>query len=284
VRNRKFYPALLFSLRTAPFQETRQTILASLPSIRRISSSRSTMSGLFRSQGRSPANLGRVANRSRGRRRGLGSSTSRGSGQAMSLAVPPFNATFTAGKRLRFEASGAGTVPVTVQDLFDLFCMATSAIAAYRLFSGVRVRKVQAWGPMPASLVPTTVALEWANATNVAMSIGGPNRIVSDTSMGATRAAFVSGRPPAGSLASFWLSGVTPSSGVSPTVFTLNLPSNTIVDLTLDFVLQNDLDGASQQPQAVSAAVAGASTGEIYLRKLDSNGAGLLVPVSYVTI
>jgi hypothetical protein len=195
-------------------------------------------------------------------------------GQNRSIPAPPsFNATFQSHKTLRFEASSAspaGGTLITSQDLYDLLCMATSTTAAYDLFSGLRLRKIRIWGPMPSSLVPVTVAIEYlANST-----VGQPSRIKCDTSIGSTKAAYVEFAPPAKSLLDFWVPSVSATSLIA-----LTFPANAIVDVVMDFVLQN-----GETPEAVGAAVSGATVGKIYCRALDSNGSGLLSPVQYPTI
>jgi hypothetical protein len=56
-------------------------------------------------------------------------------------------------------------------------------------------------------------------------------------------------------------------------------PSGSVVDVHMSLILQ---DG--ETPSAVLAAVGGATIGKIYVRALDSNETGLLVPLSYPTI
>lgn len=189
-------------------------------------------------------------------------------------APPPFNATVVTHKRLRFEASSAspaGGTLISGEDLFDLFCMATSAIAAYQLYSAIRVRNIHIWGPMPASLAPVTCSIEYLSTGSF---LGQPAKIRSDTSMGSTKAAYVTYKPPAKSLLENWVPAQTGTPLIS-----LVFPANSVIDIELDLVLQN-----GESPVAVGAAVAGATVGKIYVRALDSNGSGLLPPVSYPTI
>jgi len=189
-------------------------------------------------------------------------------------APPPFMAALVTRKRLRFEASSAspttGTL-LTSEDLFDLIVMATSATSAYQIMTGVRVRKIHVWGLMTASLTPVTVAIEYLSTGSF---LGQPSKIKSDTSMGATRAAYVSFAPPPKSLLENWVPANSAANLIS-----LTFPANSIVDVEFDFVVQN-----GEAPQAVGAAVLGATVGKIYCRALDSNGSALLVPVQYPAI
>jgi len=185
------------------------------------------------------------------------------------LAPPTFNAAVVIRKKLRFVASGAGQANVTQQNILDLLCVATSATAAYRLMSAVRIRNITVWGPMSSSLVPVTVSVEYPNVSY----ISGPTKIRSDSSMGATKAGLVIFPPPPDSMQVNWLADNSQIAAI------LQIVTGSVVDIDLDLVLQN-----GETPVAVSAAVAGATVGEIYCRALDSTGSKLLTPVSYPTI
>jgi len=124
---------------------------------------------------------------------------------------------------------------------------------------------------MSASLTPVTVAIEYLTSGNF---LGQPSKIKSDTSMGATRAAYVQFAPPPKSLLENWVPFNSAANLIS-----LSFPANSIVDVEFDFVIQN-----GETPIAVGAAVLAATVGRVYCRPLDSNGSGLLVPVSYPTI
>lgn len=188
-------------------------------------------------------------------------------------APPAFNATVIARKRLRFSGTAAsGNTPVTFQDIYDLLVVATGATSATQLFSGARVRNVSIWGPMSATLAPVTCAIEYPP---IGAFPGQPSRIKSDTSMGSTRAAYVSFRPPVDSVAARWL----PAPNIGTVFLNLIYPAGSIIDIDLDLTLQN-----GETPQTVGAAVVGATAGKVYCRALDSNGGVNLVPVSYPTI
>ncbi len=175
------------------------------------------------------------------------------------------------GKVFRFKATGASTGSVIkVSDISDLLCMAATATSAYALASAIRVTKVEMWGPMDSTLAPVTVSCDFAGQT--AGSVG-PSSLKSDTSLG-TRGAHLVAKPPKDSQASLW----QPNNS-SSTLFTLIFPAGAIVDLHYSFVIQESA-GAT----AVTAAVAAATVGQVYLRKLDSSGTAVLAPVSYISI
>ncbi len=183
-----------------------------------------------------------------------------------------FTPTKTIRSTYRFQSSAAlSRVAVTIQDLLDLLCVAESATVATGLCQGVKLQAAKIWGPMASSLEPVTVAIEYANSATV----GAPTSLRSDTSMGSAKAAALSYPPPQGSLASLWLSSGSPSQ----TILYLTGPSGSIVDIVLHQVLLSETAA-----MAVSHAVSGATPGQVYVRALDSNGSGLLVPVEYPTI
>jgi len=187
-------------------------------------------------------------------------------------APPPFNATISVmRKKFRFQNNGvAGPYTITDSELLDLFCVASSTTAAYRLASAVRLRSIQIWAPA-ASGGAVTTSVEFPQTGQV---FSGPTTVRSDTSMGATNNAHVSAVPPKDSLQSKWI-----STGNGVNYLILVLPENSIVDIAMDLVLQN-----GEAPHAVTAAVTGATVGSIYVRALDSAGSADLIPVSYVTV
>lgn len=182
---------------------------------------------------------------------------------------PPFQPNLAVRRKLRFESSAALTsAPVIVADLFDLVAMAATATSAFGVYNSVRLRGIEIWGPMASDLKPVTVSVEYDGG-----NVGSPRVLFSDTSMGAMLCAHVKTRPPVRSLSSFWLT----SGGT--TLFRLTAPANSVIDVDLDFVLQ---DGSGAQ--AVGAAVAGATAGVVYVRSLNSNGLANIPPLSFPTI
>lgn len=175
---------------------------------------------------------------------------------------PPAISSFNPNRyRLRFGAIGGGAVyTIGVNDLYDCVCMAVSTTAARRLFSAIRVRKVELWGAPVSSSTPT------GNSVSIRdLSItpnGGSQALVSDTHLGADRPSHVVWRPRQGSMASEWL----PSTSTAALLNVL-CSQGSILDIEFDAVI-----GA--QPSLVNSAVGAAITsvlGEIYVRALDSN-------------
>lgn len=212
---------------------------------------------------------------------------SRGTRQARTTArpkkpsastVPSFQSTFTVSKTLRFNATSAAltsNTPIAASDILQCMVMAATAILPYQLFSAVRLRRVKIWGPVPSALTPVTVSVQFpADVGATATQLSGPSKIYSDTVIGSTKAAFVSCAPPSGSLSAMWQS----SAQASVPLFILNGPVGSIVDISVDLVLQNG------ETPVQGAATIGATVGQIYCRDLDKSGSSQLSPVSYTTI
>jgi len=192
------------------------------------------------------------------------------------IAHPPaFTSTFIVKKKVRFQASAAGSADVVqIASIGDLWCVATTATSASQLAEFIRIKKIEMWGPMASDLVPVTVTCDWTGAATAGL-FGKSNR-VSDTSVGSTEPAHILSRPPQGSQIAEWLNAAN-----SNTAFQLTFPSGTVVDFTYELVVRD-----SGSTQAVGTAVVGATVGANYLRALDnrSPGTGVLIPVAYSTI
>lgn len=185
----------------------------------------------------------------------------------------PLSATVQVDKVIRFKAATAmSAAVVAITDLLDLFCVATSATAAYQLPSAVKLRRIEMWAP-PAS-DSSSVVLSIEDVVS-ASGVGGPSRIKEDVSMGATRPAHVTWKPAPGSTQSMWGSTV-----VSGALVEITGPAGTVIDVHLSWVLQ---DGES--PLTVSGVVAGATVGRVYIRSLNSTTSLTQIPpVSFPTI
>lgn len=172
-------------------------------------------------------------------------------------------------KVVRFKNTAAlSNVSVIAQDLLDLFCVATSAVAAYGLATSVKVRKLEMWvDPVAGGSFCSIEDLTNGN-------VGAPSRIKEDTTLGVTRPAHLVWKPATGSLQSLWC-----NQGVGGKLFELNSSGAGYVDVHYSFVLQ---DG--ETPIAVGAVVAGATVGQLYCRALNSSTGTNLLPVSYPTI
>lgn len=207
----------------------------------------------------------------RGARRRVTQTKSPANGSRGPNFPPQITSSIQIDKTIRFKASSAlSDASVNVNDLHDVLCMAVTATSAYRLPRTVKLRKIEAWAP------PDNVGASVTLSVEDVLTIGGfsaPSRRVEDVTMGQSRPAHVVWTPKNDSPLSKWLSNLSASALI------LNAPTGTTFDVSLSYILQ---DGES--PIAVSAAVAGATVGQMYIRSLNSTGSNNLPPVSYSTI
>ncbi len=144
--------------------------------------------------------------------------------------------------------------------------MAVTATQAYRIWDSVRIKRVEMWCAVdPTTGSPVSPAIEFPGNSGSGMKY-------SDTALGFTDIAHVSASPPQSSLAWDWL-----PSGATTTICELNVPKNTVVDMILDVTFAD-----IEAPPVVG--VVGAVPSLIYMRALDNNGSGYLVPIGYLTI
>ncbi len=176
-------------------------------------------------------------------------------------------------KIIRFQAQATATTAVITQrDLGDFLCMATGATAAYQLISAFKINSVEMWGNTSAvGALGLTVSIDWAGTT--AGTYGSSSK-QSDTVLGVARVPHLFSKPPAKSQVAEW----QPSLG-SAQLFTIFLQAGGVIDVNVSIILRDDTG-----VQAVSAAVAGATVGQMYYRCLDSTSTNLLLPVSLPTI
>jgi hypothetical protein len=176
---------------------------------------------------------------------------------------PPINPQIKHQQRMRYVvrptagAAGLANQQVTYAQILDGIIVATSAVTASKLFDQVKIKAVEIWaaGLTPQSGVvntPATVSLTF-NGDTVGSS--GSARVFSDTSVSIQPAHIRC--TPEKSQASQW------QADGAGNAFIFSAPNGAIIDVEVQF--RND-DSA---PTA-SAAVVGATTGEIYYRGLDS--------------
>lgn len=176
----------------------------------------------------------------RGQRRARNSRRNRNRNRGNAIAAPaPFQASITFSKKFRFSVPSATTgVTITSQDIAMFLCMPGLVLEAstrvYALIDRFKVRMVEVYGPMGASLAPVTVKVEYLTGTPFTSGISSSSKLYSDTSMSSVSAAHLKVAPEIESLASKYTSI---QSAVELVRF--QLPANSIVDFTLDVVLND---------------------------------------------
>lgn len=176
--------------------------------------------------------------------------------------------------RFRFVANGSSySGIISFDDLADLLCVATGAIAAFRLFDAVRLREVEIWACNAAGDASNTAEVEFLNTATT----GGPGVTFSDTAMGLQNIAHVHAKPPKGSRADLWLNNATGQLGNDYALFRLAVPKGGIVDIVLEGCFYDNDTSVS-----VTGTVASATVGKIYCRPLDSaQNTAHLLPISW---
>lgn len=207
---------------------------------------------------------------------------SRRSGRNDSLRVipnpPQFNATIRCSHKFRFKATSAFTdLVIATSDLMSLIVDGLTTTTSASIFSAFKVKRVSLWGPPASDLVPVTVSLEYANPLSNS-GFGARRLLYTDTSVGSTEVAFVTGVPLTGTSAAAWQNVVLTTTTTNGASFTLSGPINTIIDVDMDLVLQN---GESAFTGPVGTALV---AGRLYGNSLDGGIAGLLQPVGLVLL
>lgn len=181
---------------------------------------------------------------------------------------PPFTSTIVVTKVVRFSATALGTNIVSGASLQSVLSVGNNTNSStLSLASAVKLHSVEVWAPPPQSSAPTTLTLEWLG--NTTTGIVSNNRIISDTALGSTVCAHVKGKPPVGSLPSFW---VDDSAG---NLFQIAAPAGSIVDVTASW----QITGSSTHVSAVATS----ANGQVYELALDGPATNNLVPMAFVT-
>jgi hypothetical protein len=172
---------------------------------------------------------------------------------------PQWSSTIKTNFTQRFVCTtGINQLSITNIDLLDLKCVATAANAAYRLLSGLKVKKVSMWAANSAAVSSNTIALEWFTGNP---AFGNDSKYIADTAVGTTNVAHIACKPPQGSFSASWL----PNTATSYGVFNLTAPQGTVVDVEMTVSFSDDEAGV-----AVTGTVAAATVGYLYTRHLDS--------------
>jgi hypothetical protein len=171
--------------------------------------------------------------------------------------------------KVRYQANAGSNPVIAVSSLLDSLAVGTTAATLARTLAAIRIKQIEIWGPMDSSLAPAVIVVNWLN-TNGGL-FGGPDKIISDTSMGSTEVAYIKTSPPRGSLASQWFQDISTQ---ATSVLQLGFPANAIVDVLFEGVFNYD-----GNLHACFTSGSGVTIGANYIRPLDvSTGFPVLVP------
>lgn len=156
--------------------------------------------------------------------------------------------------RFRYFVVNAGTITTTPAKLLDCCGLfARTVNIASSIASSVRVRSVEAWAaPFAAGAAAATasVKLNWGDPTT---AISAVSRDVMATSTNPSQPAHIFARPPMGQK---YYSGEWNASTNTP-LFGMTLPSSSILELTLDFVIKDFGDNSTTTDRVTGANTVG---------------------------
>jgi len=151
-------------------------------------------------------------------------------------------------------------------DLINMLCSINApTIQAARVFESVKLKHIQMWNAN-ISNTAHTISLEWART----YPFGNKTSIISDTALGTSEPAHVNVYPPKDSYSRVWLSG----SDEAKPLFTLSLCKGTIIDITLQYVVN-----INAQSNIAAVPVPALPAGTLYVPVLY----GILIPQSVNT-
>lgn len=185
---------------------------------------------------------------------------------------------FTRTVRYQCQSGGLNNANFGIDDLLDMFFIATSATTGVRLCRTARLERIDIWGPATTPSATSNVGVVWSStATSATDDLGAPEVPLIDVCMGVFDAPVIHTRPPTGSVASMWQSGTTATEALCA----LTCPDFSIIDFTATFIVAAGTSAVFGLPPAsVVRGVVGAVAGTLYTSTLFSTA----VPLAAATI
>jgi len=199
------------------------------------------------------------------RRRNKGSRNN----QKVVLTPPPFLPTVCAGHKFRFNCgTNTGNFTITRGNLLNLMVVATTTTTVARIYTGIKLKRVQIWVNPPVVGDPSLqCSLEWVGENS-------PSVLHSDSTMG-VRPAYISSKPPLDSSNRWW--SMSGSQEADP-LFSLSLPVGSVIDITTSIRFVDNEAAVNE------GGIVGALVGTVYYNYLDGVTSGMLSPVGPVNI
>jgi hypothetical protein len=191
------------------------------------------------------------------------------------IHIPPYQAAMIYKRHFRFQ-NGSNNNTVTVQrgTLLSLIGIGdTNTIAVWRIAESCKLKKVEIWSPSSpsAAIGSTTISVQW-------ISTLANNTIISDVG-NAFEIPHIVTSPPKNSLAGYWSKTSTNESEV---LFIAELAAGAVIDVWVDYVLQNIRSGYGEGSSA--RVVTGGSGGVVYTAALDFQASSVVQPIDCLTI
>lgn len=181
--------------------------------------------------------------------------------------IPQLRTNIIVKHRYRFLATSAlSGVGIDAQDILGAIggvCTVANTTLAF-IAKSVRIIAIRVWSPTATSTTGVTCSIEW-------LSTNSPSIEVSDTSINVSEPAHINTSPPPLALAGFWQQTATTD------LFILSCPGGSVLDLTLQYVLNDQATASSTR------TIATGTLGRQYYLALDGPTTNLLVPVSLAT-
>jgi len=172
---------------------------------------------------------------------------------------------------MRYECTAAQVgLTITPQKLccsLGTVCTVTNTTVAC-FIGAVRVRRIQLWGMTTTSGTSASVSVNYDGTSGFA-----PNTELASDTINVSEYAYISGKPPANSAASFW-----GKFDDTDTIFTVNLPSGGIMDLDLEYIQYDEDNGVNVFALSSGSAILGSV---YYIRLFPASNA--LGPYSLTT-
>jgi hypothetical protein len=176
------------------------------------------------------------------------------------MTPPPLTQQRRITQTIRYQSTGSTNVVVTRRCLLNwklsMFTNASSVMTAAVLSDSVKVKRINLWATSDDS--QNNLCFTW-------LSQNSPQNLLTDSG-NVMRPAKLTTKPPKDSYCDQWVNSTDPY--LNNGIFSLTCPSNTIIDVTFLFVIQDwvELAYSGKMPASVPAP----STFEVYTPPLDN--------------
>jgi len=177
---------------------------------------------------------------------------------------------------MRFDvpANASGPIIISTLDLFNLLLVGDGSNSAYPIISALRLRKVRMYAAVQVIanvFTPAYVSVEFT-ISNTPGNVGVKPTVHADKSISTAIPAQLSVKPPPQSACNMWQfrPGATATGG---TAIIFNSSPNAVIDIIMDYVLQNQ-----ETPPGKVTTTSSATAGTVFLNTLDNTTTSVVTP------
>jgi len=187
---------------------------------------------------------------------------------------PPFQATIDKLQKFRFLSISSApirSINISRLGLINLLGVGVAPNSSFGMLDSIRIKSIRLYG-VPDNANPyaaSSVTLRWTS------DLGKDNLQIATGN--AISPALLVSRPPKDSLAGFWTSRGAPSTTAGAILCTLTIPDRTVIDISVEFELQN----GGPFPTAILLA-SPATTGALSVVNLDNNAGNTPTPADFL--